>query len=203
MADKCANPACENDATTAITLFGQAVGMFCADCNQIVTDRAVAFGLLDKIVATAGETSIDINGGVPLESPSQWPGTARTSTTRKQDCCAGSAMRSANAPANDLEHAPGSTERDPRGPASRLGGLEAMGARQRIDDHTVVRQPFRLENSWTRGWQRDATAVATIDGLSFRACWSSLGCPASTRARSSSSIRSTGVVTPRSEAGQG
>jgi hypothetical protein len=38
------------------------------------------------------------------------------------------------------------------------------GVRQRIDDHTVVRQPFRLENSWTRGWQRDATAVATIDG---------------------------------------
>lgn len=38
------------------------------------------------------------------------------------------------------------------------------GVRQRVDDHTVVRQPFRLENSWTRGWQRDATAAAMIDG---------------------------------------
>jgi hypothetical protein len=40
----------------------------------------------------------------------------------------------------------------------------AEGMRQRVDDHTVVRQPFRLENSWTRGWQRDATAMATIAG---------------------------------------
>jgi hypothetical protein len=66
--EKCANPACENDATTAITLFGQAVGMYCADCNQIVTDRSVAFRLLDKIVAAAGEMSIDLDGGVPLEA---------------------------------------------------------------------------------------------------------------------------------------
>jgi hypothetical protein len=36
--------------------------------------------------------------------------------------------------------------------------------RQRVADHTVFRQPFRLENSWTRGWQRDAIATATIDG---------------------------------------
>ncbi len=40
----------------------------------------------------------------------------------------------------------------------------STGERQRIADHTVIRQPFRLENSWTRGWQRDATAVGTIDG---------------------------------------
>jgi hypothetical protein len=39
-----------------------------------------------------------------------------------------------------------------------------VGERQRVADHTVVRQPFRLENAWTRGWQRDATAEATVDG---------------------------------------
>jgi hypothetical protein len=43
-----------------------------------------------------------------------------------------------------------------------------VGQRQRIDEHTVVRmptrRPVRLENTWTRGWQRDATAVATLDG---------------------------------------
>ena len=68
MNEKCANPACENDATTVITLFGQAVGRFCADCNQIVTDRSVGYRLLDKIIAEAGETSIDLNGGVAIEA---------------------------------------------------------------------------------------------------------------------------------------
>ena len=68
MNDKCANPTCENDATTAIMVFGQAAGMFCADCNQIVTDRSVGFRLLDKIVGAAGESSIDIDGGVAFEA---------------------------------------------------------------------------------------------------------------------------------------
>lgn len=68
MTEKCANPACDNDATTAITVFGQAVGIFCADCNQIVTDRSVGFRLLDKIIAAAGESSIDIDGGVALDA---------------------------------------------------------------------------------------------------------------------------------------
>jgi len=45
-----------------------------------------------------------------------------------------------------------------------------VGAGQRVADHTVVRQPVRrqpvrLENAWTRGWQRDATAVATTEGV--------------------------------------
>ena len=44
-----------------------------------------------------------------------------------------------------------------------------LGERQRVADHTVVRQPVRqpvrLENTWTRGWQRDATATATVDGV--------------------------------------
>jgi hypothetical protein len=68
LTDKCANPACENDATTAVTLFGQEVGGFYADCNQIVTHRSVDFGLLDKIVAAGSETSIDHDGGVPFEA---------------------------------------------------------------------------------------------------------------------------------------
>lgn len=39
-----------------------------------------------------------------------------------------------------------------------------VGERQRVADHTVVHQQFRMENSWTRGWQRTATATATVDG---------------------------------------
>lgn len=47
----------------------------------------------------------------------------------------------------------------------------AVAARQRIDDHLVFRlppgtgKPIRMENSWTRGWRREATAAATINGV--------------------------------------
>ena len=45
----------------------------------------------------------------------------------------------------------------------------AVGPLQRIDDHTIRRDRFghvniRMENVWTRGWQRDATASGTVDG---------------------------------------
>jgi hypothetical protein len=39
-----------------------------------------------------------------------------------------------------------------------------VGSLERLDDHTVRRDRFRMENVWTRGWQRDATAVGTVDG---------------------------------------
>ena len=39
-----------------------------------------------------------------------------------------------------------------------------VGDLQRISDHTVSRTQFRLENVWTRGWQRPATAEGTVDG---------------------------------------
>ena len=38
------------------------------------------------------------------------------------------------------------------------------GALQRLNDHTVLPSPIRMVNSWTRGWQRTATATATIAG---------------------------------------
>ncbi|HET8657542.1 MAG TPA: hypothetical protein VFM55_00920 [Micromonosporaceae bacterium] len=41
-----------------------------------------------------------------------------------------------------------------------------VGAIERLADHTVVHMSFRLENSWTRGWRRDATAAATVNGRS-------------------------------------
>lgn len=41
-----------------------------------------------------------------------------------------------------------------------------IGSIERLADHTVVHMSFRLENSWTRGWRRDATAVGTVNGHS-------------------------------------
>lgn len=34
----------------------------------------------------------------------------------------------------------------------------------RIADHTVVRNRFRMENTWTRGWQRTATVGGSVNG---------------------------------------
>ena len=36
------------------------------------------------------------------------------------------------------------------------------GTLERIDEHTVIHMPLRLENTWTRGWQRTATAAGTV-----------------------------------------
>lgn len=42
-----------------------------------------------------------------------------------------------------------------------------IGSLSRIDDHTVTRTQFRLENSWTRGWERAATATGTVGTASL------------------------------------
>lgn len=36
------------------------------------------------------------------------------------------------------------------------------GPLERIAEHAVVHMPLRLENTWTRGWQRTATAAGTV-----------------------------------------
>lgn len=36
------------------------------------------------------------------------------------------------------------------------------GELERIDEHNVWRDQFRLENTWTRGWHRTATASGTV-----------------------------------------
>lgn len=41
-----------------------------------------------------------------------------------------------------------------------------QGPLERIAEHVVSHEQFRIVNSWTRGWHRAATATATINGAS-------------------------------------
>jgi len=36
------------------------------------------------------------------------------------------------------------------------------GQLERINEHTIRREPARLENTWTRGWRREATISGTV-----------------------------------------
>jgi hypothetical protein len=38
----------------------------------------------------------------------------------------------------------------------------ATGPLMRIFEHTVARSEFRMENTWTRGWQRSATVAGSV-----------------------------------------
>ena len=38
------------------------------------------------------------------------------------------------------------------------------GALTRLDEHDVGRNEFRMENTWTRGWQRPATVTGSVSG---------------------------------------
>ena len=51
-------------------------------------------------------------------------------------------------------------------PGKVVVGLEwtASGPLLRISAHTVVRSSFRMENTWTRGWQRTATVAGRVGG---------------------------------------
>jgi hypothetical protein len=40
----------------------------------------------------------------------------------------------------------------------------ATGALTRLAEHEVARSEFRMENTWTRGWQRPATVSGTVVG---------------------------------------
>ena len=40
----------------------------------------------------------------------------------------------------------------------------ASGALTRLAEHDVARNEFRMENTWTRGWQRPATVSGTVVG---------------------------------------